>query len=257
MAKVRSPNYPSMPLDTAIEAVRPVYDAEHRNKMSRAVLARHMGYTSLNGRALTKIGAVRAYGLLDGSGDELRVSDDAVDALMAPGGSATRSEALLRIALRPALFQELRKQFPDRLPSLENVKFALIKRHFTEDAAEKAATAFLSTMSLVSGIPDNYNPPPNEEADVQDAKSAKTPEFSKKQQGAVKLMDGERVVFTEEGQPSQYLKLIASGEVDAVLLEALEDFVKRQKKRLQSAKEFAQTEASGSVSQPLGPAFRR
>jgi hypothetical protein len=48
-------------------------------------------------------------------------------------------------------------------------------------------------------------------------------------------MEGERVVFTEEGQPNQYLKLIASGELDAELLEALEDFVKRQRKRLERA----------------------
>lgn len=47
-------------------------------------------------------------------------------------------------------------------------------------------------------------------------------------------MDGERIVFTEEGQPSQYLKLIASGDVDDYLLEALEDFVKRQRKRLKA-----------------------
>lgn len=52
------------------------------------------------------------------------------------------------------------------------------------------------------------------------------------QKGQVKLMEGERVVFTEEGGPSQYLKLIASGEVDEVLLDALQDFVKRQRKRL-------------------------
>jgi hypothetical protein len=44
--------------------------------------------------------------------------------------------------------------------------------------------------------------------------------------------EGERVVFTEEGQPSQYLKLIASGPIDDELLEALEDFVKRQRRRL-------------------------
>lgn len=49
-------------------------------------------------------------------------------------------------------------------------------------------------------------------------------------------MDGERVVFTEEGTPNQYLKLVASGEVDDVLLEALEDFVKRQRKRLAAPK---------------------
>ncbi len=48
-------------------------------------------------------------------------------------------------------------------------------------------------------------------------------------------MDGERVAFTEEGQPGQYLKLIASGDVDDTMLEALEDFVKRQRKRMKLA----------------------
>jgi hypothetical protein len=41
-----------------------------------------------------------------------------------------------------------------------------------------------------------------------------------------------RVVFAEEANPQNYLKLIASGNVDETLLEALEDYVKRQKKRL-------------------------
>ncbi len=48
-------------------------------------------------------------------------------------------------------------------------------------------------------------------------------------------MDGERVAFTEESQPGHYLKLIASGSVDDTMLEALEDYVKRQRKRLQAA----------------------
>ena len=45
-------------------------------------------------------------------------------------------------------------------------------------------------------------------------------------------MEGERVVFFEEGGPTQYVKLIASGVMDESLLEALEDYIKRQKKRL-------------------------
>jgi len=45
-------------------------------------------------------------------------------------------------------------------------------------------------------------------------------------------MDSERVIFTEETNPQNYLKLVASGEVDGSMLEALEDYVKRQKKRL-------------------------
>jgi hypothetical protein len=39
-------------------------------------------------------------------------------------------------------------------------------------------------------------------------------------------------VFTEETNPQNYLKLCVSGEVDETMLDALEDYVKRQKKRL-------------------------
>ena len=51
-------------------------------------------------------------------------------------------------------------------------------------------------------------------------------------QGKVHLMDGERVVFTEGANPQNYLKLVASGEVDETMLEAQEDYVNRQKTRL-------------------------
>jgi hypothetical protein len=45
-------------------------------------------------------------------------------------------------------------------------------------------------------------------------------------------MESERVVFTEETDPQNDVKLVASGAVDDNLLEALEDYVKRQRKRL-------------------------
>src|ERR1700730_19009590 len=111
MAKVRSPNYPSMSLGPALEAARISFTKDNRNKVSRAALGAHLGYTSLSGPALGKIGALRAYGIMEGSGDELRISDDAVTALNAPKDSAERISALERMALRPALFQEIHKNF--------------------------------------------------------------------------------------------------------------------------------------------------
>lgn len=232
MAKVRSPNYPSMSLGPALEAIRPAFKADNRNKMSRAVLAKHLGYSSLNGRALGKIGAVRAYGLIEGTGDELRISDDAVAALKAPTDSSERQDALGRLANRPPLFQELRKAFPDSFPSLDNLQYTLVKMGFTSEAAEKAAKSYLASMNLVAGIADSYTAPEDgEEGEVEDdpavRRSPPLPPGSK-----VKMMDGERVVFTEESNPQQYLKIIASGDVDETMLDALEDYVKRQKKRL-------------------------
>ncbi len=49
-------------------------------------------------------------------------------------------------------------------------------------------------------------------------------------------MEGERVVFAEETGAAQYLKLVASGDLDDSLLEALEDYIKRQRRRLEAAK---------------------
>jgi len=222
MPKVRSPNYPSLSLGPALEAVRPAFKAENRNKMSRKVLAKHLGYNSLNGRALGKIGAVRAYGLLDGSGDELRISDDAIIALNAPEGSPERMAALGRLALKPTLFQELLKNFPDSMPSLENLKFSLVKRQFTPEAAEKAAKSYLATLNLVSGIPDEYNPPEDEEDgesgdNILDNKRNPPPP----PHGKAKVMPGERELTTGLLSKDASFRLVVTGQVGVKEIERL------------------------------------
>ena len=257
MAKVRSPNYPVMSLGPALDAIRPAFAKENRNRMSRSVLAKHMGYSSLNGRALGRIGAARAYGLIEGSGDDLRITDDAVVALNAPASSPDRSAALGRLAKRPPLFQELAKDF-DTVPSLENLEYTLVKKGFTQEAAGKAAKSYLATYNLAAGIQDEYNPPDDEpEGDIDGGSGGWTinPVYPKAAasvslppQGRVKLMDGERIVFTEESNPQNYLKLVASGEVDETMLEALEDYVKRQKKRL--APKSGENALSGVIKPP-------
>lgn len=220
MAKVRSPNYPNISLGPALEAIRPAFDKENRNKMSRSVLAKHMGYTSLNGRALGKIGAVRAYGLIEGSGDELRISDDAVKALMAPQLSNERLEALGRLANKPALFKELRKEFPNTLPSLDNLKYALVKRQFTQDAAEKAAKSFLASMNLAVGVADSYNPP--DEEDSKDESVGDDPPPPPLPHGSkVKIMAGERELTTGLLAKDASFRLIVTGNIGVKEIERL------------------------------------
>jgi hypothetical protein len=157
MAKVRSPNYPALDLRAALQAARKAFEKDNRNKMSQAALGKHLGHDSLSGPAFGKIGALRAYGIIDGKGDELRITDDAVAALMAPEGSHEGMDTLARLAIRPKLFQDIQKDFPNR-PSLENLKFWLIKRQFAPDAAEKAAKIYLATLDLVEWGGLDYEP---------------------------------------------------------------------------------------------------
>jgi hypothetical protein len=230
MSKVRSPNYPNISLGPALEAMRPAFQKENRNKMSRSVLAKHLGYSSLNGRALGKIGAVRAYGLIEGSGDELRITDDAVAALNAPHLSHERLEALSRLAHRPALFQDLAKEFPDTAPSLDNLIFSLVKKQFTPDAAEKAAKSYLATMMLAGGGNQSYNPPDEELDQVEEVDKepngwtskpptswSKPPETAppplSASSGKVAIMAGERELTTGLLAKGASFRLIVSGAI--------------------------------------------
>jgi hypothetical protein len=237
MAKVRSPNYPSVDLAAAVEAVRPVFKAENRNKMSRSVLAKHMGYTSLNGRALGKIGAIRAYGLIDGSGDELRLSDDAIVVIAAPAG-AERTAALGRLALKPSLFQDIRKDFPDSLPSEDNIKFWLIQRQFTEGAAGKAARSYLNTMRLAAGQNVEYNPASEE--DEEDDEEVQTPPPMQHQKGRTpppKAGMLEEVFTLDEGPVTLTFPASLSGESYQDLADHIAIFLRKAKRRSEKADE--------------------
>ncbi|MGH9350973.1 MAG: hypothetical protein ACRD2G_02230 [Terriglobia bacterium] len=206
-----------------------MYEKDGRSKVPRSVVATHLGHDSLSGPALGKIGALRAYGLLEGGGDELRISDDALAALRAPEGSPERGTALVRLAFNPPLFQEIRKNHHDR-PSKPTLAFWLQKRGFAENAATIAAQSYLATLDLVVSLSGSYDGSLG-----GDSAGDSPPMPVPTRQPKVSVMDGERIVFTEEGQPNQYLKLIASGPIDDGLLEALEDFVKRQRRRVNSA----------------------
>jgi hypothetical protein len=157
MAKVRSPNYPALDLRTALQGARKAFAKDNRNKMSQAALAKHLGHDGLSGAAFGKIGALRAYGIIEGKGDELRITDDAVAALMAPEGSPEGFETIKRLAGRPKLFQDIQKDFATR-PSPENLKFWLIKRQFAPDAAEKAAKIYLTSLDLAEWGSIDYDP---------------------------------------------------------------------------------------------------
>jgi hypothetical protein len=168
MAKVRSPNYPGFDLGNALRFARKAFDKDNRNKMSALALAKHLGHESMSGPASTKVAALRAFGLIDEVGDQVRISDDAVSAMMAPEGSIERKDTLKRLASKPALFNEISKEFLTP-PSEDNLRYWLIKRGYAPDASEKASKVYLATEKLASQTTGEYTPPAIEEGSEDDA----------------------------------------------------------------------------------------
>ncbi len=166
MAKMRSPNFPVVDLPTAIDAVGKIYLKEKRGKFPRESAARHLGYTSINGRSLGMIAALRAYGLLDGRGNDLAVTPDAIALLEAPQDSHDRLEALERSISAPPMFQRIMEQYPTGT-SPQTLKWWLIQQGFSSDGAEKATDIYLRTRELVTRNQGAYELATDAERDEQ------------------------------------------------------------------------------------------
>src|SRR6185312_6437688 len=148
--RVRSPNYPALSLPEALEKVKLVFEHQHNYGAPREVVVKSMGYTGINGASATAISALHKYGLLEGRGDEVRVSDRAMRYLN-PMSDAERAEAIREAAFAPALYRELSEKFPGRLPSEEVLRSFLIRNGFSPAAVSGVILSYRQTMELVEG----------------------------------------------------------------------------------------------------------
>jgi hypothetical protein len=157
MAKSRSPNYPSLALPQALGHAKTMWDKEGRTSIPPAVLARHMGYSSLSGPARTRIAALKQYGLIDEGRDGLHLSDLALQIVHQPEGSPERDEAIRLAALKPDLFRELWESH--KTASDEALRaYLLTRKKFTEDGAKQVIKAFRQTIELANLADSSYSP---------------------------------------------------------------------------------------------------
>ncbi|RUV57560.1 hypothetical protein EOA85_15730 [Mesorhizobium sp. M5C.F.Ca.IN.020.29.1.1] len=233
MANVRSPNYPVVDLAGALTMARKLYEKDGRNKVSRSALAAHLGHDSLSGPALGKIGALRAYGLVDGTGDENRITDDALTALMAPEDSVDRVEALRRMAFQPSLFREIAKEFPTP-PSDSNLRYWLAKRGFSPDGAAKAAKTYLATIALATTMEKGYpHSPTLMEDEMMQAPEPSRPIQRRAETSEPPLKPGMRqeIIALDEGDVTITFPVNLSAESFEDLEDHLKLFVRRMQRR--------------------------
>src|SRR5579884_796936 len=96
-----------MPIREALERGGKIYDIEHTHAADREVMLNHLGYSSKNGASMTVIGTLREYGILEDSGNGLRISDDAVTIYELPKTDPEHIAALGRMAFKPPFYSPL------------------------------------------------------------------------------------------------------------------------------------------------------
>lgn len=143
--KERSPTFPFITLERALDRARQFYAEEKRgiSPFTRAV--RHWNYSEASSGALQTVAALKSYGLMEDAGGsgisrQLKLTDLALRILLDQRpDSMERADAVREAALTPSVANDVYDKWPDGLPSESTVNhFLVYERRFSEETAIKA-----------------------------------------------------------------------------------------------------------------------
>lgn len=197
MARARSRNYPAISLADAIERAKALYKQEGRAAAPAEVVVRAWGYNSLNGASLRVVSALRQYGLVEGSNEQVRLSPRALTLILEPETHPEYSDALHEALQAPALFQDIVQEYGEDLPSDPAlISYLVRKQNFGEGAAKTLIEAFRDSVDLVKSKVAGYtsstkaNNVPSTELNDNDSKA-----LDKKQLRATKAAQLKEFTF--------------------------------------------------------------
>jgi hypothetical protein len=206
------------------------------------------------------VAALKQFGLLAESADDnairkIRLTHDALRLILDKDQSSiARQEAVRRAFFTPKAFQEIWNKWNPDLPSDTSViNYLVLEKRlsnqapYSEQAASELLANYRASLAFASPQTAHNENSASESADEEIAmdqgatfaakplSSTATPSLAHTRQGASQaapLSDAERIVFVEEGAPGQHVKLVVSGELDEFTLDALTNYIERQRRRL-------------------------
>jgi hypothetical protein len=158
MVRMRSPNFPGLPLDAAVRAMKGIYDKNRRAVIMREDAAKDLGYSGLTGRSLKILGALNQYDLIENvSKGQIRVTKTGEDILHGIP-EEVKIEALHRAGNAPPLFQAIFDRFEGDIPGENAVRSFLFQKGFTNEGVEKALRNFMATNHYleISGATESH-----------------------------------------------------------------------------------------------------
>ncbi|MCB2100131.1 MAG: hypothetical protein KDE22_04630 [Rhodobacterales bacterium] len=215
--RTRSPNYPAISLPFAIEKISTLYKNMHTHPGPRDVIAKAMGYASLNGSSMTVISALHKYGLLEGRGDEVKISDRAM-CILHPESHEERVTAISDAASDPHLFVELDEKFPGRTPNDELLKNYLARHRFSPSAISQVIRSYRETKEFLereSGSYEFHDMAPEGVLAVLPVSTAQPgPKQSKVGKNIQQNHIDERPLARYDFEGGGYIRISAGGNVD-------------------------------------------
>lgn len=153
--RTRSPNFPYVDLEKAVERTRELYEKDKAHPVPITVVHDRWNYKRLSGVLQQTVAALKAYGLVEvsGSGDkrEIKVSEAGRKIVLDTSDSP---QLLKGAALQPPIFRHLWERYGDQgLPSDDVIREYLLFDHdppFNEEAVDAAIERFKETVEYAN-----------------------------------------------------------------------------------------------------------
>ena len=149
----RSPRFPSYSLSEAVSYVGRIYQGVHRSPIDAATAFKLMGFAGRSGASATALGAIRQFGLIEGSGDGTRVSQLALR-ILEPESEYERNQGLLEAANQPEVFRAISDRFEGRVPLMDEPIRAYLIRElgFSKRGVEECVASYRQTTDFIVGL---------------------------------------------------------------------------------------------------------
>lgn len=146
MAKMRSPNYPSISLREAYERAKLLWQKEKKTAVPADIAAKAIGYNGLSGPSRAALSALKKFGLVESDDRAVRVSELALR-ILHPANDTEQTKAFQQAALRPELFAQIytnmQEASDDALRS-----YLITKLDFSEAGAHQFIKTYRDTMEV-------------------------------------------------------------------------------------------------------------
>ncbi len=160
--KRRSPNYPAIDLQEAVQVVETLYQGAAqgrgvgRGEFTPQDAAGAWNFSSTSGPVKNRIAALRQYGMLEGKkGDNPKLSNRALTLILREPGAREHRDTLRVAALAPDIFEELHRAMPDAADDALR-QHLIVQRNFTGEGASRLIAVFRASM-VYAGLDESDN----------------------------------------------------------------------------------------------------
>jgi hypothetical protein len=146
----RSPRYPSYALEDSIGHAGKIYAGVHRSPVDSDTAFRLMGFAGKSGASAKALGSMRQYGLIEGIGENTRISDLSLK-ILEPASADERAEAVVHASTAPDVFRSISDRFNGKIPSVDEPIRAFLIRElgFSKSGADECISALRKTLAYV------------------------------------------------------------------------------------------------------------